>query len=133
MTAKTATLAGRRQAQSIMVDSCVILRYGLVPVTNPETGTVTPSSVAEVYGGQCRISQSVKNARPYTVGEAQEWLIRLQLQLPVTATGVQINDHVTIVATVLDPDLVGKTFVIREIAAGTHITSRRLQMEEIGG
>lgn len=123
------TLRGRRAAEAIMVDACTITRPTSTP-TNPEMGTVVVTT-ATIYTGKCRVSIAVKNARPFVVGEAQLFLIRVQLQLPVTAVNVAIDDRVLLTASTLDPELVGKTFVVRELAHGTHITSRRLQMQEI--
>jgi hypothetical protein len=129
--ANQATLRGRLAALALMVDACAITRNG-TPVTNPETGVVTYNPTA-VYTGQCRVSLKVKNARPDTAGEAQLWLIRTEIQLPMTVTGVQIDDLVRVTASMLDPDLVNRLFYVRELSDATHITARRIQCVEVTG
>lgn len=122
-------LRGRAAAEQIMVDACTITRLA-TSTTDPETGHVTQTRTT-VYSGQCRISINSKNARPQDIGEDTLFIFRVQLQIPIAATGVIPDDVATITASVYDPELVGKAFVVRELAHGTHITSRRLMVEEV--
>src|SRR5438045_283872 len=103
MSANTATLAGRRAAERLMVDTCLIRRR-TSEATDPDTGVVTPT-YTQVYAGKCRVQQQVPVSRPADIGQDAVWLARLELQLPMSVVGVQSNDLVTITASALDPDL----------------------------
>jgi hypothetical protein len=41
------------------------------------------------------------------------------------------DDLVTITASLLDADLVGRTFRVRELGHKSHMTARRVQLEEV--
>jgi hypothetical protein len=123
-----ALLRGRLAAESLMVDACTIRRK--TEVADPETGSMTPSYTA-IYSGKCRFQQRVPVSKPADVGQAFIWLQRLELQLPMAVTGVASDDLVTATASALDPDLVGRTWHIRELSHKTHQTARRYQAEEV--
>jgi hypothetical protein len=129
MSAASALAAGRRAAELLMVDTCTITRAG-AQTTDDLTGDVT-STPDTVYAGKCRVQQQVAFARSGDVGEATRWFARLELHLPATTVGVQVNDQVTITASVHDPDLVGRTFEVRGLAHKTYPTAHRLQIEEV--
>src|SRR5437868_1553101 len=131
MSALTATLRGRVAAEALMVDACTV-KHLTGSTTDPETGHVTPT-YATVYAGKCRVQQRVPVAKPYDVGEAAVWLERLELQVPMSVTGIASNDMVTITASALDADLVGRVFHARELGHKTHATARRFQIEEVTG
>jgi Family of unknown function (DUF6093) len=129
MSATTATLRGRAAAENLMIDACTVQRV-TGSATNDTTGVVTPT-YSTIYTGKCRVQQVVPIAKPANVGEAAVWLQRLVLQLPMSVVGIQSDDLVTITASVLDGDLVGRTFHVRELGHKTHATARRVQLEEI--
>jgi hypothetical protein len=129
MSATSVTLRGQAAAERLMVDACTITRPG-TPSTNDTTAVVT-STPSTIYAGKCRVQQQVPVAKPAEVGQAAIWLQRLELQVPMSVTGVQSDDLVTITAAALDPDLVGRTFHIRELGHKTNMTARRLQIEEV--
>lgn len=131
MTAQTATLQGRIAAERNMVDACTI-QHRTGSTSDPETAVVTPT-YSTLYAGKCRVQQKIPVAKPATVGEAALWLERLELQVPTAVTGISSNDLVTITASQLDPDLVGRTFHARELGHKTHMTARRFQIEEVTG
>jgi hypothetical protein len=128
MSATTAVLAGRRAAEALMVDACTIQRVTGTS-TNDTTGVVTPT-YSMIYAGKCRVQQIVPVSKPADIGQAQVWLQRLELQVPISVTGIASDDLVTITASLLDADLVGRTFRIRELGHKTHLTARRVQLEE---
>lgn len=125
-----ALLRGRQAALDLMVDSCTITRLATIS-TNAETGAVTRTTTTIYPAGKCRVSINSKTARPDNVAEDQLFLFRVQLQLPMTALDVRIDDQAVINSSVYDPEMVGRTFAIREIAHGSFITSRRLMAEEV--
>jgi hypothetical protein len=133
LSASSILARGRLAAEALMVDTCTIKRV-TGRTTDPETGQVTQTTTT-VYGpGKCRVQQQGGISRPHDLGEAQVFLVRLEVQLPVdTSIGVQPDDLVTVLSSSLDPDLPGRVFYVRELAHKTHATARRIQVEEVTG
>lgn len=129
MSLDRALAAGRRAAERLMVDECVVEAV-TGSTTDPDTGEVT-DTISEVYGGRCRVQQAAPSASDQRVGEAELLMLTRVLQLPVLASvGVRAGHRVRITACVHDPDLVGRQFVVRAEFAKSHATSRRLGIEE---
>jgi hypothetical protein len=128
MSRATVIARGRAAAEAGMVDTCIIRRPG-VDVTDPFTGEVTPQ-LTDVYQGKCRIQQRRSQAREEDAGEAYILVQAVELQLPVSLTGLQVDDQVTVTAS-RDPDLVGRLFRVHDLAYKTDATARRPQVEEI--
>lgn len=126
-----ALMRGRVLAESLMVDACTIARR-TGESTNEDTGVVTPTTTT-VYTGQCRIQQSQLGADsvPADPGEAYVRLIAYELQVPVSVTGIRVHDVATITASALDPDLVGRKFIVLGLTHKTHLTARRMQVQEV--
>ena len=127
MSAASVLARGRAAAEALMVDACTIRR-----VTGQSTGAggvVTPT-YADLYTGKCRIQQASAQAQQQDPGEAAVLMLRLEVQLPMSVTGLQAEDVVTITASAHDEDLVGRTFVIRDLAHASHKTARRVQVME---
>lgn len=127
-----ASVLARAQAFAAggFVDSCTITRV-TGHTTDPDTGVQTPTE-ATIYTGPCRVQQqAAANARPADVGEDYQLLLRLEVQLPATVTGVEVADTVTITAAAHDADLVDRVFRVRELAHKTHLSARRIGVEEV--
>lgn len=121
---------GRAAALAGMIDTCTITRVTSV-VTDPDTGVQTPT-IDTVYEGVCRVQQRTPGgARPADAGEAYLLMLRMELQLPNSATGIVVGDTATITASVNDADLVGREFRVRELAHKSEATARRLGVEEV--
>jgi len=118
---------GRAAAEALMVDACTIRRR--TGETTGPGGVVTPTYVT-VFEGQCRLQQPTGTAREEDAGEAALLMVRFELQVPMSVVGVQADDEVTVTASVHDPDLVGREFLVRGLFHKTHATARRLQVEE---
>ena len=131
MSAVTATLAGRRAAERNMVDACLI-RHRTGESTDPDTGVVTPT-YSTVYAGKCRVQQRALVSQGAETGQAHVFQVPYELQLPMSVTGVAVEDVVTVTASVLDPELVGRLFWIRGLGGASHKTARRLPIEEVTG
>lgn len=131
MSAASAVARGRVFALRLMVDACTITRV-TGETTDLQTGQVTKTT-STIYAGPCRVQQLTAGgvARPATVGEAQRFQQPLTVQVPMSVTGVQSGDVVTVTASVLDADLVGRSFWVRELAHKSHLTARRLGIEEV--
>lgn len=128
MSVTTALARGRAAAEALMTDTCTIRRR-TGEATDPNSGEIV-STWDDVYSGKCRFQQTTPHAREADVGEAALLLRRMELQLPMSVTGIQADDVVTAVTSALDPDLPGRQFVVRDLAHGTHKTARRLGIQE---
>lgn len=130
MSVERALAAGRRAAERLMLDRCTIRRKTGV-TTDPDTGKTTPS-YAVVYEGRCKVQQSAAQAREESPGAAELRLVRRELHLPVaTSGGVRAEDVATMDVCVHDSDLVGRLLVVRDEAAKSLATARRLGVEEV--
>lgn len=120
---------GRTAAEVGMVDACTIRR---VPseATDDFSGVITPA-YSTIYTGKCRVQQQAAIARPHEVGEDHVLIVRFDLQLPVVGTeGLQVRDEVTITTSAHDADLVGRVFLVLELAHKSEATARRIGMTE---
>lgn len=127
MSAASVLARGRAAAEGLMVDACTIRR-----ITGESTGpggVVTPT-YSTLYTGKCRIQQSKADAQQQEVGEAYALMLRLEVQLPMSVTGLRAEDEVTVTASAHDADLIGRVFLIRDLAHATHKTARRVQVQE---
>lgn len=118
----------RAAALEGMVDTCTIRR-----VTGEATdadGVITPTYTA-LYSGACRVQQQQPYAERKDAGQAFLLALRLEVQLPMTVTGLEPDDELTIVTSLMDPDLPGRVFKIRDLAHKTDASSRRVQCQEI--
>jgi hypothetical protein len=122
MSATSITLRGRIAAEALMVDTCTIKRL-TGSSTDQDTGVVTPT-YSTTYTGKCRLKLPTAVARPITVGEAQEFTQHPILSLPATTTGIEVDDIVTITASLLDA-VAGREGVPRAGEAGAVAHDRR--------
>lgn len=129
MTAISTTLRGRLAAEALMIDT-VTIEHRTGESTNTDTGVITPT-YSTVYSGAAKVGQSATpSGAPRDLGEASITYIHLVVHVPMSVTGVQVNDRVTVTASTLDPALVGRVFVVRSIGHKTFQTARRFDVEE---
>lgn len=114
-----------------MVDACEIRRRTGETVDDT-TGEVT-ATYTDVYDGRCRVQQAGAQAGSEEPGEAYVLMLRLEVQLPMSVTGLEVGDEIEVTASVHDPDLVGRVFLVRDLAHKTHATARRVQVTERTG
>lgn len=132
MSRASALARGRVAAELGMVDACTVRRR-TGGTREPTTGVPT-QPYTTLYTGKCRIQQAVAVARPHEAGEDQVLVVRFDLQLPVAGTeGLKVSDEVTVTAAAHDQDLVGRVFVVWELAHKTEATARRVGMIERTG
>jgi hypothetical protein len=131
MSRATVLARGRLAAEAGMVDACTITRVG-ERTTDTTTGEVTePTST--LYTGACRVQQKQAQATEETVGEDHLLLLRIEVQLPMSVTDLEVGDLITVTSSEHDPDLPGRVFRVHDLAHKTHATSRRVQcVEETG-
>lgn len=131
MSAESVTLAGRVAAEALMRDACAIARGGSDPVTDPETGAVTYPEGLAFYTGACRVQLPNVAEREVDAGERQ-WTEQAALVVvPMSVTGVRVGDVVTVTASALDADLVGRKYTVVGLMHKTHATARRLRCMEV--
>ncbi|MET0426278.1 MAG: DUF6093 family protein [Actinoplanes sp.] len=121
----------RAQAMAVagMRDSCTIRRV-IGQTEDEDTGKVTKTYLSPApYTGQCRMQQAIAQAQQQDVGEDYQLLVRFELQLPMTVTGIQVRDEVTITAS-RDADLVGRVFLVRDLFHKTDASARRIGVTE---
>jgi hypothetical protein len=124
---------GQAAAERGMVDACTIRRPDGMGTTDPVTGFPT-QSYSTVYTGKCRVQQRAAVARPREAGEDQLMIVRFELHLPVAGTSdLRVNDEVTLTASAHDPDLLGRMFLVIELAHKSEATARRVGVTERTG
>jgi Family of unknown function (DUF6093) len=130
MSATSITLRGRIAAEALMIDA-VVVKHRTGESTDPDTGVVTPT-FSTIYTGKAKIQHGgTRPAGTKELGQASIQVTHAQLHLPMSATGVQADDTATVTASTLDPELVGKVFVIRAASHKTYLTARRYDMEDV--
>jgi hypothetical protein len=131
MTAASVLARGRAAAERLMVDECTITRAGEgEPVFNETTMQYDPPPGSTVYTGRCRVQLTGAMAGTPEAAERVLVVQRATVQVPISVTGVEVDDVVTITASAHDPDLVGNRYRVRSLFAKTHATARRLEVEE---
>lgn len=128
MSAATALARGRAAIEALMVDACTIERPA--GESTASSGVVTPTTGA-VYAGKCRIQVKAETGQGQNSGQAYVIVQRLELQLPITAAELAEGDVVTMTASAHDPQLVGKTYTVRDVVRKTHLTARRATVIEV--
>lgn len=120
--------AMRETSETAMPETCTVTRAGAAdidPVTGVHSGTPTT-----IFSGACRIRQfSNSQDAVVMVGDLDETLARYVLTVPASATGVAVDDVVTVSSTT-DADLDGRTFYVSHIPKQSWLTDRRLMIED---
>lgn len=129
MSRASVTARGRAAALQGMVDACTI-QHRTGSSTDQDTGVDTPT-YSQIYSGPCRFQVSAPSASESDVGEAQVYVSQTILQLPMTVVGVGNEDVVTCTSSALDPDLPGRKFTVKGVLRKTHVTSRRIELQEV--
>ena len=111
-----------------MVDACQVVRVA-GQVTDPVTGVVSDEYVM-VYEGPCRVQARALQGQAPRVGEYAASILRLEVHLPVSVTGVAVGDVVGVTGSA-DPDLLGRKFTVTGLSHKSLLTARRLAVEEV--
>jgi hypothetical protein len=118
----------RAAAEEGMVDTCTIRR--LTGEVTDVDGVITPT-YATLYTGFCRVQQQQPYAERHDAGQAYLLILRLEIQLPMSVTGLAPDDELTMITSEMDPDLPGRVFAVRDLAHKTNASSRRIQCSEV--
>ena len=116
-------------AESLMVDACIIERPG-EPVTDPETGVVSPSHTL-VYEGRCKLQQTLAQSSSREAGGAVYTTQDTRLDIPVGVGPVRVGDWVTMVSGAHNPDIAGTRFRVMGPFEKSWQTAQRLRVEEL--
>lgn len=128
MTAAAALLAGRAQAESLMVDSCTIGRPGPA-VTDPDTGEITHPAT-QVYAGKAKVQTWEAQESNPEAGGATFTVQRYAVHVPVGSFAPRVDDVVTITSAALDPNLTGRRYRVVALLHKSLATAYRLGVEE---
>lgn len=129
MSAESAVLEGRLQAESLMLDECTITRPG-DPVTDYNTGEVTNPSTP-VYSGKCKVQSKDSATATPEAGEHTFTVVSRQVHIPANAADVKDGDVVTLTASRLNAFTVGKQYRVSGFTPDTFDTAARLPVKEI--
>lgn len=130
----------REQAESLMTDLCLVERSA-GEATDPVTGVVsevwetvypTPVDITAGNLGRCKLQGRQAQASEPSAGGHVFTVEQLMVHLPVSALS-QTGDRVTVLSSVMDPDLVGLKLRLTELARGTYRTADRWNIELVTG
>jgi len=127
VSAEAAVLAGRAEAESLMLDTCTITRPG-TPVTDPDTGDVT-NTPTDVYAGKCKVQSKDSATSNPEAGGATFTVVSRQVHIPANAADVQDGDVVTITASLLNAFTVGKQYRVDGFEPDSFDTAFRLPVK----
>lgn len=112
--ATAALLRGRRKAEGLMMDKCIIRRV-IGETTDRETGKVVPL-YADMYEGKCKMQSYEGYEQEKNTAGAALTVQRMSCHLPVGAYRINVGDIVEITQSRLDPLLVSRKFRITQEA-----------------
>lgn len=130
MSATGTARRGRRRAESLMVDACEIRTKPTVGELDPETGARPETPGTVLYTGKCKVQTYEAHEQTPQSGQHVYTVQRYYVHIPA-AEDVPVDARVTITASELDPNLVGKTY---RVAGGLHksfSTANRLLVDEV--
>ena len=129
MSAVDAVLAGRREAEALMLDSCDVMRPG-EPVTDPDSGAVTDSATP-VYSGMCKVQSKDSSVATPDVAGASFVVVSRQVHIPAGVADVKNGDVITVTASLLNPFGVGKRYRVEGFTPDSYETAARIPVKEI--
>jgi hypothetical protein len=115
-----------------MVDECEIHAPATSGPMDPNTGTATTTPGALVYRGRCRVQTYEAHESNPSSGQHTWSVQRYSVHIPATVD-VPIDHLVTITASVLDANLVGRRYRVAGHLHKSMATANRLVIDEITG
>lgn len=128
--ARAATLRGRRRAEALMQDQCLIRRV-IGETTDRETAKVVPL-YDDVYTGKCKLQPYEGYEQEKNTAETALTVQRMSVHLPVGAYRINVGDVVEVTDSRMDPLLVGRKFrITQEAPFKTFATAYRVFVDYI--
>lgn len=128
MTRASVLARGRVAAERSMIDACTVRRK--TGEAEGPGGVITPTW-ADIYTGKCRVQVRAETGTQSNVGEAALILTRHEIHMPISAEGILEGDAVTITASLNDPDLIGRTYAVRDVLTKSEATARRVTAVDV--
>lgn len=131
MSAASATLAGRRAAERLMLDAGTASRPTGGTTYDPEMQTEVPAA-DPLFDSRCKIQARSLVVRTEEVGGRTAATIRLELHLPVDTDALQAGDLWTVTAPhALSTVPAGTVYRVSGPAEGSLATARRYEIERV--
>jgi hypothetical protein len=130
MPALGVTRRGRRRAESLMVDTCVVRERSTFGPMDDDTGQSTETVGAVVYEGRCKIQTYEAHESTPAAGQHVWSVQRYSIHLPATVE-VSVDCMVTVTASVLDEHLVGRRYRVAAFLHKSMATANRLAVDEV--
>lgn len=128
MSARGTVLRGRKRAEALMIDTVRVDRP--TGAVNPVTGVPV---VTQVYAGKGKVQTFEAFERQPEVAGGTATIQRYTIHLPIGTYVPAVNDVITVTASVLDSNLVGRRFVVSGLLHKTYATSYRLLVDDNNG
>lgn len=119
---------GRAAAERSMIDACTVRR--VTGETEGAGGVITPT-YSTIYTGACRVQVRAEAGTQREVGEASLIVTRHEIHMPISAVGIREGDVITITTSVHDPDLIGRTYAVRDVLTKSEATARRVTAVDV--
>jgi len=131
VTAADVVVRGRQRAEKIMVDTLELRGPDVRGALDPDTGqyATTPGALKYTGPGKIQTTDTIGNAAD--AAERAVMVTRFGAHLPMTAAAAAVDDVITVTASLLDPELVGRRFRVTSLVHKSLMTARRLSVEEI--
>lgn len=113
-----------------MVDTVLFTRGG-ARVWSSEIGDYVTLPGTVVYAGRCEVQTTETVVRVTDAGASDVVVRRLVVKVPMSVTGVRVDDVAEVTSSTLDPGLLDVKFRVTGNFAKTFATSRRLPVEEL--
>ena len=128
------TLRGRRRAEALMVDQCVITRQSGPPgPIDPDTGLREPPPTETVYSGRCKVqTYEPHESKPESGGHVFT-VQRYYVHIPVGAGPLKVDDRVEVTVSQIAPHLVGRRYRVAGLHHKSMSTAQRLLVDEVTG
>jgi hypothetical protein len=127
----------RAAAETLMVDTCRITRdaQGADDDTlDQTTGALTPPNpdTITVYSGMCLVHPSTNLPHPADIREGAVAIVatRMEAALPFSAAVARHGDVLIVTSSAWNPDLVGRSFRVKEALAVSFNIRRSVLLEE---
>lgn len=143
MSADAVILEGRRWAESLMLDQCVIRRVvGPPGPLDPDTGERSPAPTEVIYGsddnpaedavgGRCKVQTYEPHEGKPESGQHIFTVQRYSVHIPVGEPQIAVDDRIEITAAVRDASLVGRTYRVSGLLHKSFATAQRMLVDEV--